>query len=141
MVAFVYGRKADASVSGKVHIAPNGDLVLEARPSIHAVGFRGLRLAGGDEWASASVQATEVWLADGHLDDGFVWDAGEIFGTEEVVVGGGETLTTTVLIELGRPPPRAVIGWRVTFTGTTRRTLGFGAWAWEDRAFVPAPSR
>jgi len=142
IVAFFYGRKANALVSGVVHKTPSsGVLVLAARPSIQAVGFRGLKVAGDDDWASASVQVTEVWLTGGRLDDGFQWEAEKIFGTDEVVVSGGETLTTTVLIELGQPPPRAVIGWRVAFFGTARRTLGIGGWAWEDKTFVPAPDR
>jgi hypothetical protein len=137
--ALVYGRKADVSVSGLVHAAGSGELVLEVRPCIHAVGYRGLRVAGGD-WASASLQVTEVWLVDGRLDDGFRWDVEEVFG-DQTVVAGGETLTTTVLVELGPLASREVIGWRVAFLGTARRTLGIGGWAWEDKAFVPVPAR
>lgn len=141
-VAFVYGKKADAHIEGKVHKTPNGTLVIEARPSLHAVGFRKIKIAGGD-WASASVRVTEVWSVvrpEGvKLEDGFYWDASDVFGTKEkITVAGGETLTTTTLIEIGPPPPEGVIGWRVLFQGVTRRALWIGGWQWDDRVFVRA---
>jgi hypothetical protein len=155
-VAFVYGRKADAHVKGELQFAPNGDLVMAVRPSIHAVGFRGVAVQGNDDWEDASVQITEVWLVEGKppnespLEDGFQWNAERVFGDkdehgndlqERVIVAGGETLTTTVLIHLGKSPPPGVIGWRVSFVGVARRALWIGRWAWEDRAFVPVPSK
>ena len=131
MIAVLYGRKATAGVSATAHLTEEGVLI-SARPSICAVGIFRLKFADDD---GATVRVIEVFRTDGGLTDGRQWDAKAIFGPS--FVEGGETLTTTVIFDLG-PPPRGLVGWRVSFGVTSARLLRQG-WSWADQVFVIRP--
>jgi len=44
VVTLVYGRKVNAQIEAELHVEADGSIILSTRPSIHAVGFRGMAL-------------------------------------------------------------------------------------------------
>jgi len=129
-----YGRKATAMVAGEAHLA-GGDVLIAARPSVCAVGIFRLRFGeDGGSW----LRLTEIVRGPDSLVSGRQWDQLiSVFGAGSFVEAG-ETLTTTVVFDVGRPD-EAVLGWRLSFGISVGRFRKAQDWAWADRVFIPVP--
>ncbi len=129
-----YCRKATAIVAGEAHRA-GGDVLIAARPSVRAVGIFRLRFGqDGGSW----LRLTEIERGPDSLVSGRQWDQPiSVFGAGSFVEAG-ETLTTTVVFDVGRPD-EAVLGWRLSFGISVGRFRKAQDWAWADRMFIPVP--
>jgi hypothetical protein len=134
VIAARYGRKATAQVEGTAYEAA-GTAMVVVRPSVRAVGVFRLVLTDDD---GCSVTVTEVWATPDGLSDGRQWRSEAVFGPN--FAEGGETVSTTVVFDVGPPHPQ-IVGWRgVLDVAVARKFRRDRVWTWDDRIFVPAPA-
>ena len=132
-VAVLYGRRANVAITGTAHVAV-GRIVVALRPSVRAVGVLSLHFAGVD---GAQVEVTEVLAGPDGLDRGLTWERSAVFGDD--FVSAGETLTTTMTVDVGVPPVN-LVGWEVSFgIAVARLRPAKNVWTWADQAFVARP--
>ncbi|MGH9077927.1 MAG: hypothetical protein ACRDY0_10830 [Acidimicrobiales bacterium] len=127
-----YGRKANATVAATPQRLPDGHMILSVRPSVAVSGVLAIRIKNPD---MAVVAVTEVVVTPAGLADGHQWTERAVFANNLVV--SGETLTSTVVFDLGEPGT-TVVGWRIGLAVNARRFWG-GQWSWDDRVYVPLP--
>jgi hypothetical protein len=138
VVAVLYSRRANASISGDIHRTTHG-AVLAARPSVNAFGPFTLR------FKEAKIQVFSVYPTD---------DGGTRTDTEHPMtrdafppddkgksqfVNPGETLTSTALFRVDDGDGAGVLGWLVTLNVSSKGLVRHGM-HWADRIFVPVAS-
>ena len=98
VAALRYGRRANVEVQAHAYQLGTG-IIIAVRPSVRAVGIFSLDMKGP---GGAEVRVTEVLRKEEGLEDGESWPSMPIFKEEELVVSG-ETITTSVVIDVGPP--------------------------------------
>ncbi len=131
IVALLYGRKANATVTAIPQLRPDGRVLLAIRPTVAAAGV--IRIPIKDPQGSV-VHVTEVIEESGYLGTGKAWEAAVQFSSAYIVPG--ETLTTGLVVDVGILEQR-VAGWRVYLVVGASR--GGGKSPWDDRIYVPIP--
>lgn len=133
LLAWRYRHKANVSVWAQVYRTPGG-LVLEARPSVSAVGPFRLKFKEDD---GALLTITPVIAtATGTANADRLPKTRPAFDNQ--FVAQGETVTSSALFHMDDDIDN-LIGWFVTFDVTGRGILRDGL-SWQDRVFVPLPS-
>jgi len=135
VLAFLYGRRASASVSAEVHSRPEGYLVI-ARPVIRAVGLYRVKFQETD---GVMVRLREVHLDNDELVERECMVYPGAFGQQ--YVDAGEELSTSVTFPPLRPP-ESVIGWLVFLDVAAPTWLArFRTGVWRDQTFIPRPTQ
>lgn len=138
VVALLYARRANASVTATAHRLPGGELVLDVRPSVTALGPLTLRFSKKEP---PQVEVTEVLGTASGTTDGVPFSPRQAFPDDErgkaQFVSPGETLTSMVLFR-GESQHSALLGWCVCLSVRSRGIVRHGL-SWGDRVFVPLP--
>jgi hypothetical protein len=135
-LAFLFGRRASASISVEIHPTPQG-FVIATRPRVKAVGIFRVSFGAGKEGVTVRVAEVYVDPEEGDLKEAQWWEGSGFFGQQ--YVDPGEELTTSVTFAPVNPAD-TVIGWQVYLKINAPTRFGWfrTAW-WADQVFIALP--
>lgn len=138
MLGIAFARRANATIAAECHRLTDGSLLINARPSVTAIGPFRLKFSNKN---IPKVKLVEIISSGAGTRDGNSLGERDAFPRDmhgkEQFVSPGETLRSTVVFRPGTPSAD-LIGWRVELKVASRGFLR-GGLHWGDSVFVPLP--